>query len=74
MENAVKRIVMTINSIPSQKSNHLTICRKHLAITGSDLLINSIATLTIFEIPSEMYRMHNNLKIAGRQEATGGEG
>jgi hypothetical protein len=38
------------------------------------LLINSIATLTIFEIPSEMYRMHNNLKIAGRQEATGGEG
>jgi len=64
---------MTINSIPHQNSNHLTICKKHLAITGSDLLIN-FASLSIFELPFEMYRMHNNLKIAGRQEAAGGEG
>ena len=63
-----------MNSTPHHKTNHMTICSNHLAITGSDLLINSIASLSIFESPLKMYRMHNSLKIAGRQEATGGEG
>jgi hypothetical protein len=66
---------MTMNSIP----RHLTICSKDcsnpLAITGSDLLINSIASLSVFESSFKMYRMHNSfsvrnsLKIAGRQES-----
>ena len=64
----------TMNSDPHHKTNHITICNSHLAITGSDLLINSIASLSIFELLFKMYRMHNSLKIAGRHEAAGGEG
>jgi len=80
----LRKYAMTINSIPRQKSSHLTICSNlcsnHLAITGSDLLIRSIASLSVFESPFKMYRMHdsfrmhNSLKIAGRLEAAGGEG
>jgi hypothetical protein len=71
---------MTMNSTSHHQTNHVTICSDHLAITGSDLLINSITSLIIFESSFRMYgthnsfRMHNSLKIAGRHEAAGGEG
>jgi hypothetical protein len=65
---------MTMNSTPHHKTNLITICNSHLAITGSDLLINSFASLSIFGLPFKMYGMHNSLKIAGRQKAAGGEG
>lgn len=69
-----RKNLMTMNSTLPHKSNYATFCRDHLAITGSDLLISTIVSLSIFESPFEMYRMHNSLKIAGRQEAPGGEG
>lgn len=71
---------MTMNPIPHRKTNHVPFCSNYLAITGSDLLISTIASLSVFESPFKMYRMHNSfrvhnsLKIAGRHEAAGGEG
>lgn len=65
---------MKMNSTRHHQTTSTTFCSNHLAITGSDLLINSFASLIIFESPFRMYGMHNSLKIAGRHEAAGGEG